>query len=108
MINRTHIKELENLLDNNKDKTTQELALIIKDFTKNNTITEKETETYEVYQITQDFEDIEEDFITEVHTDDIEETMNEFCQEMGVNFEYDIDTLTCEDGFGDKFKFVKI
>lgn len=108
MRNKINIKELENLLDNNKDKTTKELALIIKEFTKNNEITEETTETYEIYQIKQDFEDIEESLVAEVKTDDIEKTMNEFCEEMGETFMFNEETMTCYDDYGNEFEFRKI
>lgn len=65
---------------------------------------------YQIIQTKENFEDIpeeEQEVYDERYTNDIEDAMNDFCEEMGESYMYDIDTMTCSDDWGNEYKFVK-
>ena len=65
------------------------------------------TKHYIIYQTKENFTDIVDFQIGEIDTDDIDKTLNEFCEENGESWLFDIRTLTCYDKYGNEVKFVE-
>lgn len=116
MRNRINIKDFENFLQNYKDIDERclcdhinvgNLATEITAFLNGRQITYGKVDSYEIYQIEEDFEEIEPFWENDVDTNDIEMTLDEFCQEMGDHYRYNINDLTCYNNYGTTYKFVK-
>ena len=64
-------------------------------------------EKYIIYKIKEEFSPCKQIYDT-IYTDDIEESLNEFCENMGEDYLYTTNTLLCYNKFGNEFKFVKV
>lgn len=86
---------------------TDILAEQIADVLNEKIIVKAPTKHYIIYQTKENFIDIVDFKIGEINTDDIDKALNEFCEENGDSWLFNIKTLTCHDKYGNEVKFVE-
>ena len=103
-------EKIEELSLHNKNLTQRQyfaasdIAFLLKCITAEQKPTEK---VYQVWQTVREFEECNELFET-VRTANLEQSMNDFCEDWNDTAVYDIDDMTVTDDYGNEFKFVEV
>ena len=64
-------------------------------------------EKYKIIKTHEEFEPCDE-LWEEIETNDIEQSMNDFAEDLNETATYDIDDMTVSDKWGNEFKFIKM